>query len=143
MIDGVISAAVGLSFLLISWIPEYGALAFFHSIGDALLVIILSIVFLKTPLVILKNAFIEIGGGALQNQNEKKQIVTIIKENLEKEFTYKHSYINKAGSSYLAIIYLNSLAHTLKIRALRKTKTNVEAKLKSAYPFTDVEIIVS
>ncbi len=143
MIDGVISAAVGLSFLLISWIPEHGSLAFFHSIGDALLVIILSIVFIKTPLVILKNAFIEIGGGALQNQKEKKQIISIIKENLGKEFIYQQSYINKAGSSYLAVIYLNSPAHTLKIRALRKTRTNIEAKLKSAYPFTDVEIIVS
>lgn len=142
-IDGVISATVGVSFLLISWIPEHGSLAFLPSIGDALLVIIMSIVFLKTPLVILKNAFIEIGGGALQNQKEKKQIVTIIKENIGKEFTYQNSYINKAGSSYLAVIYLNSLAHTLKIRAMRKTRANIEAKLKSAYPFTDVEIIVS
>ncbi len=143
MIDGVISAAVGLSFLLISWIPEHGSLTFFHSIGDALLVIILSILFLKTPLAILKNAFIEMGGGVLQNQKEKKQIISIIKENLGKEFTYKHSYINKAGSSYLAVIYLNSLPHTLKIRTIRKTRANMEAKLKSAFPFTDVEIIVS
>lgn len=143
MIDGVISAAVGLSFFLISWIPEQGSLAFFHSIGDALLVIILSVAFLKTPLVILKDAFIEIGGGALQNQNEKTQIISMIKENLGKEFTYKHSYINRAGSSYLAVIYLSALERSLNIQALKKTRANIESKLKTAYPFTDVEIIVS
>ena len=142
-IDGFMSLALGVSFLLISLIPLNSPLAFLHAIGDALLVIILSVLFLKTPVVILKNAFIEIGGGALQNQHEKQEIIDWIGESLLDGFIYDRSYISKTGSSYLAVVYLKSNKKSIEIAALNQQRIIIEEKLKTKYSFTDVELILN
>ncbi len=142
ILDGIISLALGLSFLFISWIDKNSPLAFFHSIGDSILVIVLSLLFLKTPLSILKNAFIEIGGGSIQDTSEREEIVSWLKEALGLNFQYLRSYINKTGSSYLAIIYLKSQHKSIDISELAKTKLNIDSKLKAKYNFTDIEIVL-
>ncbi|WP_420582747.1 cation transporter [Reichenbachiella sp.] len=143
IIDGIMSLLLGASFLMISFIPETSPLAFLHSIGDAILVIILSVAFLKTPLTILKTSFIEIGGGSLQDQEEKEEIISWLKECSNEHLTYEKSFINKSGSSYLAVVYLSSSRTTVEVKKISEIRSQMFDKLIAKYNFTDIEIIIS
>ena len=71
---------------MIIWLlPENSAFDFLKSIGDAIIVLIMCLIFFTLPLKIIKESFIELGGGIMQDTATKalaeKGISTTLYEN--------------------------------------------------------------
>lgn len=106
--DGLVSLGVGICLVSIQFISIDGDWAFLHYIGDSLVVIMLVIIFGKGPFIIVRNAFVEIMGGVLQNEEQRQFILSILKKHLEPHKLLLDDYISKTGSNYLVIAYINS-----------------------------------
>ena len=131
-----------MNFILLSFIPENHPLDFFHSIGDSILVIIVAVFFIKTPLVIVKDAFRELRGASIKDENIKTEIIQEIEAQLDENFIHEYSFINKLGSSYIAMIYLRSASDILEVETLKEQRLRILEALKKKQNFSDLEIVL-
>ena len=82
---------------------------------------------------IIKNAFIELGGGTIQNQKEKQDIETVINQVIQKGFSFT-SFISKMGSGYLVVVYVEPENDDVSIQEYRKVQHEIKARLKDQIP---------
>ena len=138
-VDGFLTLAMGLAFLSISFIPEGSSLDFFHYIGDSIIVILISLIMVGSPLKIIKSSFIELGGGSIENQQEKQEIESAIKEVVQNDFSFS-TFISKMGSGYLVVVYIEMENIDLSIDAYRRVQKKIKHKLKTNFTTISVEI---
>ena len=130
LVDGALSLGIGIVFVIISLIPENSSLAFMTSIGDAIIVLVICLLFISMPLKIIRDAFIELGGGVLQDNPSKQVIEKAIEESLSTTFVKQASYISKLGSSYFIAVFITSesgVIHLDNIETFRKDVLNLLA----------------
>lgn len=144
IIDGFMSAGIGIALVGISLLSPEGSLGFLNYIGDAILVILLCVLLGKEPFILVRDSFVEIAGGTLQNQTDKKNIEDILEKHLSSEKLLIDSYISKTGSSYLVIAYIS--AQGLEKLGFEKTKQIRELiinNLKENYKESIFEIVLA
>lgn len=144
IIDGFMSAGIGIALVGISLLSPEGSLGFLNYIGDAILVILLCVLLGKEPFILVRDSFVEIAGGTLQNQTDKKNIEDILEKHLSSEKLLINSYISKTGSSYLVIAYIS--AQGLEKLGFEKTKQIRELiinNLKENYKESIFEIVLA
>ncbi len=143
VIDGFLSASIGVALVGINLFSINGSFGFLYYIGDALLVIVLVILLGKTPLILIRNSFIEIAGGTLRNQAEKQTIENILKNYLSTNNLLINSYISKTGSSYLIIACINTDAlDKIGFIKMQQIKQKIIKKLTNIYQNVMFEIIL-
>jgi len=143
IVDGFMSAGIGLAAVIISFVNPDGSFGFLNYIGDAILVLILCLVIGKMPFVLTYNSFIELAGGTLQNKEEKQCIEAILDNYLSSDEVLLDSYISKTGSNYLVIAYLCS--KNLDKLGLQKTielKKQIISDLQKHYQDTVFEMVL-
>lgn len=138
-IDGILTITTGLIFFLISFIAVGSTFDFLFYIGDSLIVIIISLAMVGIPLKIIKNAFIELGGGTLQNQKEKQEIESVIRQVVKDDFSFD-SYIAKMGSGYLVVVYVEPENNIITIQDFKLVQQQIKEKLKNNFPVISIEI---
>ncbi len=138
-IDGILTLATGLTFFIISFIALGSKLEFLLYVGDSIIVILLCMVMIGSPLNIIKNAFIELGGGTIQDQKVKQNMVNTIENIISGQLTFQ-SFITKLGSGYLIIIYVEAESETLNVKELKTIQNNIKEELQKNYPTIFVEI---
>ena len=143
-VDGFMSFATGMALYGIGYVNIDGTFGFLHFIGDALIVILLVLLLGKTPFILVRDSFIELVGGTLQNKTEKENIESILNSNLNHTDLLKGSYISKTGSSYLVVAYIN--AHALNdvgYEKLELIKEQISKKLNESYQNAMLEIVLA
>lgn len=144
IIDGVMSAGIGIALVGISFLDLEGSLGFLNYIGDSLLVIILVVLLGRGPFILIRDSFIEIAGGTLQNQVEKKNIESILENHLSSDDLLTDNYISKTGSSYLVVAYINALAlDKVGFEKMQKIKELIIKELKVSHQEVIFEIILA
>lgn len=138
-IDGVLTFSTGLAFFLLSFINVGSKLEFLLYIGDSIIVILLSLLIITKPIKIIKNAFIELSGGTIQDQNEKLKIEATIDEIIQGRIQF-NTYITKVGSGYFVVIYVEPKIKTLNFDEFRIIQQQIKVKLRSNFPTVLVEI---
>ena len=138
-IDGVLTLATGAAFLLMSFINMGSSLEFLLYIGDSIIVILIAVIMVGEPLKIIKSSFIEMGGGSLQNQQEKKEIEVVIEQVVKDRFTYS-TFISKVGSVYLVVIYIELENMELGLEEYRSVQKEIKQVLKENFTTIIVEI---
>ena len=108
MIDGFMSAGIGIALVGVTFIDVNSNFGFLIYIGDAILVVVLCLLMGKGPFVLVRDSFIEIAGGTLQDENEKRNIESIVRSCLPNDELLEDTHISKTGSSYLIIAYFNA-----------------------------------
>jgi len=142
-VDGFMSLAAGLALFGIGYVNIEGSFGFLHYIGDAILVILLVLLLGKGPLVLVRDSFVEMTGGVLQNKEEKMSIESILAECFPTDLL-KESYISKTGSSYLVVAYIHGQgADNLGYETLEKIKTQALEKLKQSYQHAILEVALA
>ena len=140
-LDGLMSLAIGIALVSIRFISIDGYFGFLHYIGDALLVIALVFLFGKEPFLLVKNAFIELAGGTLQDTKQKQHIESIINKHLSEDGLLLDSYISKTGSCYLVVAYICiTKLDTIDGKAITASKVAIEAELNQHYPHAMLEL---
>jgi len=108
MVDGILSLGIGVVFVCIWFIPENSSLDFFKSIGDAIIVLIIGVLFITMPIKIIRDSFIEMGGGTIQNKSVQEFIEKAIEESIPSTIENLYNYISKLGSSYFIAVFVAS-----------------------------------
>ena len=143
IIDGFMSAAIGIALVSISYINPEGAIGFLSYIGDSILVILLVALLGKEPFILVRDSFIEIAGGTLQNRIEKNKIKEILENYLSPQGLLKNSYISKTGSSYLVVVFINAKdIDKLGYRKIEQIKKNIVCDLKITYQNSLFKIVL-
>lgn len=140
-IDGYMTIAVGIALVLTTFVPENSRLSFLLYIGDAIIVILMALLLLKTPFVVIKEGFIELGGGSLQNQEERSQIEKAILELLPTSLHMDNCHISKTGSSHLILIYASSNEKTIDLEVLTLFRNTLHQKIEENFHNSEVEIV--
>lgn len=140
-IDGFMTIAVGLALVLTTFVPDNSKLSFLLYIGDALIVILMALFLLKIPFQVIKEGFIELGGGSLQNQEAIKQIEKIIHRFLPDDMSMVNCYITKTGSSHLILIYATSTSPSIRLNELTQFRKSIHKHIDQDFPNSEVEIV--
>jgi len=143
ILDGFMSAGIGIALVGITVLPPGSSLGFLNYIGDAILVIILCLLLGKEPFILVKNSFIELVGGTLQNAEEKEKIEQLLQTNFSVNNLLLKSHISKTGSSYLIIAYLNShQLDDLGYQKITDMKNKITEQLNNRYPDSLFEMVL-
>jgi len=138
-IDGGLTLATGLVFFLLSFVALGSKIDFLLYIGDSIIVVLLCLIMVGSPLSIIKNAFVELSGGSIQDQEEKQKIEQMIDKIVKHKFRY-HNFISKIGSGYLVVIYIEPTMELINVKELKKIHKEVKEKLQEFYPSLLVEL---
>ncbi len=142
-VDGFMSLAAGLALFGIGYVNIESDFGFLHYIGDAILVILLVLLLGKGPFVLVRDSFVEMAGGVLQNKEEKEKIENILSEHFSAELL-KETYISKTGSSYLVVAYMNGQGvDNIGYEALEQIKIQALDKLKQSYQHAILEVVLA
>lgn len=141
-IDGYLSLIVGLALILTTVVPEGSKFSFLLYIGDAIIVILLSLFLLNIPLGIVKEGFIELGGGTLQDRKSKEWIEKQIQDLLPEKYAATSSYVSKMGSSYLVIIYLQSQDAIIELSKIQAYKSKLKEVLEKDFGNLELEVVL-
>lgn len=143
-IDGILSASTGAALVLIGYVDPNSSWKFLLYIGDAILVFVLALCMISQPISIIKNAFIELAGGKLQDKERYAEIKKLVYQHLDSSLAPVSSLnISKTGSSYLVVVgvELKTLT-TVNADSWNQSKARLKEQLKSQFTFVDLEVIV-
>ena len=140
-IDGFMTIAVGVALVLTTFVPENSKLSFLLYIGDAIIVILMALLLIKTPFKVIKEGFIELGGGSLQNQEEISQIQKVILQFLPTNLSMENCHISRTGSSHLVLVYASSKEKTIDLEVLTNFRSSIHKKIEENFPNSEVEIV--
>ena len=143
LLDGFMSLGIGVVFLIIWLLPSNTTFDFLKSIGDAIIVLIMCLVFFTMPLKIIRDSFIELGGGILQDTATKEIAEKIIVEALPSNLKKESIYISKLGSSYFILLYLTSDTNTIDLSTIETLRKKIQEVLMPALTNVKLELIVS
>ncbi|MDR2275795.1 MAG: cation transporter [Sphingobacterium sp.] len=108
IIDGYLSLFAGGSLLLMIYIGRiFPAVSFLQYIGDALVVLIFEIIMIKEPIHIIRQNFVELTGGQMQSEKERRRIIEIVELMPREGFEIQEIYISKTGSLILVLLYIS------------------------------------
>ena len=142
LLDGFMSLGIGLVFMVIWLLPAQSSFDFLKSIGDAIIVLIMCLVFFTMPLKIIRESFIELGGGLLQDTATKEIAEKTITELLPSNLTKQSIYISKLGSSYFILVYLSSDTNTIDLATIEALRNKIQQHLINSLTNIKLEIIV-
>lgn len=142
MIDGFLSVAVGIALFLTTLVPADSGFSFLLYIGDAIIVIALALYLLRIPIKVIKDTFVEMGGGVIQNEDVKSDILGVLNKTLPEDFKLVAHYISKTGSGYFVVVYILPKTDMVAVTRLNKTRVDILNDLKQKYLNVEVEIVV-
>ena len=132
-IDGILSAVGGGALLGFGFVPAVGAFAFLNQIGDSIIVVVLCVLVLYQPIKLVRDSFVEVSGGALNDRAVANEIRSIVSAHIDEE-EISDLFISKTGSAYLVAAFMRpgffvaSSAREL-VRLKRDVKEELEARL--------------
>jgi len=96
------------------------------------------------PIGIIREAFVELAGGKLQNEQQHQEITDIVSQHLVSEsLSIPKLNISKTGSSYLVVIGVSLADLKQQEETQWQTKKDqLSTALTEKYPFIDVEVVV-
>lgn len=143
MVDGLMSAGIGIAAFVISFISDGSKLSFLLYTGDFFITIVLVLFSIKEPFILLKEAFIEIANGAVTKKETKSNIESIIRKNMPKDIQLQKCFIHKIGMSLRIVIRLNGKNDSCNISELHKKALSIESILARDYGNAHVSFVFS
>lgn len=142
LLDGFLSIGIGIVFLAILFIPAESSIGFLKDIGDALIVLIMCVVFFSLPLKIIKDAFIELSGGRLQDDSKRTQAEQIIRKEISGDLDIVGIFITKLGSIHFVLIYISSEKDLLKLNEVELIESKINEQLIPIFNNINLELIL-
>lgn len=137
LIDGLISAAIGVAFLFVAFIPNKSPLDFLHYTGDFFVTLALAVISFKEPLQLLMSAFMELAHGTIQAPDLRDNIYDILTPYLEEEEDLD-ILIYKQGMQLKVKIHLHKVSPS-SFAELRANKQNMLYQLRKDYEYISIE----
>ena len=140
IIDGTMSAGIGIVAIVIAGITPNSPLAFLLYTGDFFITIALCVFTIKEPLSVIKKSFIELTGGVLIDKNIQASFENIISEYLPKTIILNKCRIYKVGMSLRAEIEVNTSNNEINPVELLDSKKEITRQLSKEFEFVQIDL---
>jgi len=100
------------------------------------------LIFFTLPLKIVKESFIELGGGIMQDSATKEMAEKTIIELLPSNLIKQSIYISKLGSSYFILVYVSSDTNKIDLSRIETLRKKIQQTLIHIFTNLKFEIIV-
>ncbi|HFI0144718.1 TPA: cation transporter [Streptococcus suis] len=137
LIDGLISAAIGIAFLFLAFIPVNSPLQFLHFTGDFFVTVALAVISFKEPLYQLISSFKELAHGTVHLPEIQECLYEILEQYME-ETEDVDIHIYKQGMQVRIKIHLQDVEHEI-MRHLVAKKPHILNTLKQHHEYITVE----
>ena len=141
MIDGYMTIAIGIALVLTTLVPESSKFSFFLYIGDAIVVILMCFFLLRIPFGVIKEGFIELGGGSLQDENLLNNIEKAIQKFIPDSIKVIKFHASKTGSSHLLLIYAQPKGSEVNVERIESFRLDLFKNLENDLPNPEIEIV--
>ena len=142
-IDGLLSAGAGGALIGFGFVPAVGAFGFLTQIGDAIVVVLLCLLVMYQPIKLVKDSFIEVSGGALNDPRVTDKIRSVVSTHIEDTET-ADLFISKTGSAYLVVAFMSaeffSASDPLDLVSL---KQEVKRELENEFGYVAFELTLA
>lgn len=138
LIDGLISAAIGVAFLFLKFIPDNSPLDFLHYTGDFFVTLILAIISFNAPLQLLITSFKELAHGTIQAPDLREAVDNLLAPYLEDERDNLDIHIFKQGMQLKVKIHLHQASPAL-MKELQNNKQEVLYQLRQHHQYITIE----
>ena len=106
-IDGLLSAGAGGALISFGFVSPVGDFGFLTQIGDAITVLLLCLLVMYQPIKLVKESFIEISGGALNDPMLTGKIRSVVSKYVEST-EIGDLFVSKTGSQYLVVAFMKA-----------------------------------
>ena len=142
-IDGLLSAGAGSALILFSFASPDGTFGFLTQIGDAIVVLLLCLSVMYQPVRLIRNSFVELSGGALNDPAVTERIRAVVSRHIE-DRDVGNLFISKTGSSYLVVAFLNpGFFDAHDSRNLLRIRQAVTDELKQDFQYIAFELTLA
>lgn len=142
-IDGLLSVGAGGALIVFGLVSPNGTFGFLTQIGDAIVVLLLCLLVCFQPIKLIKDSFIEISGGALNDPTITGKISSVVSTYIQdKEIV--EIFISKTGSAYLIVAFIKaSFFDTCDSEELLSIKQEVTQVLVKDYGYATFELALA
>lgn len=141
LIDGIMSGGIGVAAVAISFISESSPLSFLLYTGDFFITVILVLFSIKEPVIVLKEAFVELANGVVTKGAVKSEIDAVIQRNLPESTMLNKCLIHKIGMSFRVTIHLESKQDLISIDELAKKVSVMEKELSDVCSYIKISVV--
>lgn len=146
LIDGLMSAGIGVGILLMvvftggSLGPRFNFLLY---TGDSFITLLLVGFSIKTPIKVIKSAFIELANGIVTNAEIKATVEAVVDCCLPADAEPVSCYIYKVGMSLKVSIYLKPQNGIIDWDMIQDKRTHIQNELSQMYENVTVNFVLS
>lgn len=139
IVDGIISAGVGILILVLYFIDINGPLGFFHYTGDFFITIILVAISLKEPIQVFFYSLREISGATVKDKEIRKTVGTIVGQWLKEEELDNKFEVYKIGMHIRVVILIEEITDT---DVLERLKKEAITEIKKHFQSVSIEFVI-
>lgn len=139
MIDGILSAGIGIGATLVFFIDSNSAFSFLLYTGDFFITWLLVLFSVKTPLIIIRDSLSEITGVVLTNSAVLNDIEKCVYSHLDNKRMIKGCLIYKIGMSFKIRVELSEQVQSIDTAYLIKKKEQILNELRKKIEFINLE----
>lgn len=140
-IDAIMCGGIGFAAFFVLLIKGNSSLSFLLYTGDFFVTILLVLFSIATPFKVLKNAFIEICGGRLVNEEIQKEFETCVCNHLGHKYQLDDCKIYKTGMSFRLDIEISGAEEVINVTQLKEKKQQILTELNQYYEFVHLNFI--
>ncbi|MDR0264761.1 MAG: cation transporter [Sphingobacterium sp.] len=143
-IDGYLSLFGGGSLVAMLFVGRlFAGLEFLQYIGDALVVIILELAMIKEPLHIIRENFLELAGGKLEQDLEWGHIYNSVRSVSASSFKIDDIFVTKTGSMFLVLVYISQNGSIIDVGEIGDFREKCLQNLTNNYFHCTLEIVLN
>lgn len=142
-IDGLLSAGAGGALISFGFVSPGGTFGFLAQIGDAITVLLLCLLVMYHPIKLVKDSFVELSGGALNDPMATGRLRSVISKHIENT-EIADLFVSKTGSGYLVVAFMKAdFFGTHDSQRLLSMKHEVTHELESEFGYIAFELTLA
>lgn len=138
LVDGVISAGIGILIICLFFINPYGKLSFIYYSGDFFITLLLVMAVIKEPIVLFAMSVREISGATVKDKEIKKTIRKIISKQIKEEDLNNKFEVYKIGKHIKVVVLLED---NIDKEILNRLKTESLEEIKESFDSVTIEYV--
>lgn len=140
-IDGMISLGIGVVAVLLFFLPSGTPLDFLHYTGDFFITTIIVALTVKEPVVVLRDAFVELVGGTHDDEEISAFVTREVEAHLPARIVMEKLHVFKTGMNFDVDIFIGSTHGSVRMEELVGARRAIEKALEPKLHIVNVDFV--
>ncbi|EFA23353.1 cation transporter [Bifidobacterium gallicum] len=140
-IDGMISLGIGIIAVIVWLLPADSPLDFLRYTGDFFITTIIVLLTIKEPILVLRDAFVELVGGVHQDEEMERFVEQIVAKYMPSGIGFSSIHIFKTGMNFDVDITLVPQGNSILIEDLVQARDHMEHEMRKRMHLVHVDFV--